>query len=240
MEKIIKHLKENWIRHGFETLVVVVGILGAFTLNNWSENMKSAINQNESLNKLKLDLEYNIKRFHDLDSTYNSWNEQIKYVVDEVLSGKAEKLHSLGEYAIGRGTMNHITIKKTTFNEMLNTGIFYKISNSTLTQSISDFYETANFEINKLDRDNQNFADFVLSPIKKDQYTIVFRLFEQRNLEYLDWEWLRDPNSELYKELESRIFYQKSAISSNQLVIGKLRHKAEKAIKSINDHQQRR
>ncbi|MCZ6703146.1 MAG: hypothetical protein O6940_08905 [Ignavibacteria bacterium] len=238
MKNFINHLKSEWYKYILEIIVITIGILGAFTLNNWNENMKSAINQNESLNKLKLDLEYNIKRLNDLDSTYNSWNEQIKYMVEEVLSGKAEKLYSIEEYTIGRGSMNHITIKKTTFNEMLNTGIFYKISNSNLTQSISDFYETANFEINKLDRDNQNFADYAMSPIKKDQYTIVFRLIEQRNLEYLDWEWLRDPNSELYKELESRIFFQKSAISANQLVIGKLREKAEKAIKSINDHQQ--
>ena len=41
MKKIIGHLNENWIRHGFETLVVTVGILGAFTLNNWSENRKA-------------------------------------------------------------------------------------------------------------------------------------------------------------------------------------------------------
>ena len=40
MKKIIEHLKENWIRHGFETLVVTVGILGAFTLNHWNEERK--------------------------------------------------------------------------------------------------------------------------------------------------------------------------------------------------------
>ena len=43
MKKIIKHLQENWIRHGFETQVVMVGILGAFTLNNWNEVRKDRI-----------------------------------------------------------------------------------------------------------------------------------------------------------------------------------------------------
>ncbi len=38
MKKIINHLKENWIRHGFETLVVTIGIFSAFMLNNWNEN----------------------------------------------------------------------------------------------------------------------------------------------------------------------------------------------------------
>jgi hypothetical protein len=51
---------------------------------------------------------------------------------------------------------------------MLNTGILYKISNYDLTESIADYYQTANFELNKLDRDNQNFADFVLDPNRQD------------------------------------------------------------------------
>jgi len=33
MKKILNHLKGNWIRHGFETLVVVVGILGLAYVN---------------------------------------------------------------------------------------------------------------------------------------------------------------------------------------------------------------
>ncbi len=41
MKKIINHLKKNWIRHGFETLVVIVGVLIAFTLNDWNEYRKS-------------------------------------------------------------------------------------------------------------------------------------------------------------------------------------------------------
>lgn len=41
MKKIIKHLKENWIRHGFETLVVIMGVLIAFTLNDWNEARKN-------------------------------------------------------------------------------------------------------------------------------------------------------------------------------------------------------
>ncbi len=34
MKKIINHLKENWIKHGFETLYVIVGILMAFGLSD--------------------------------------------------------------------------------------------------------------------------------------------------------------------------------------------------------------
>ena len=41
MNRIAAHLKENWIRHGFETLVVIIGILIVFSLNTWNENRKN-------------------------------------------------------------------------------------------------------------------------------------------------------------------------------------------------------
>jgi hypothetical protein len=37
MNRILKILKENWIRYGFETMVVTVGILGAFSLESWRD-----------------------------------------------------------------------------------------------------------------------------------------------------------------------------------------------------------
>ena len=38
MKKIVKHLKREWYRYIFDILVVIVGILIAFALNNWNEN----------------------------------------------------------------------------------------------------------------------------------------------------------------------------------------------------------
>lgn len=238
MKKILNHLKENWIKYGFETFVVINSILIAFGLTNWNENRKSSNDQYESLDKLKLDLEYDIKKLRGMDSIYDEWNTHANFILSEILSGTTEEINSLEEITVGRGSMNHIMIKKTTYNEMLNTGIFFKISNKDLTQQISDYYETGNFEINKLDRDNQNLADYVMSPINKDQFTMVMRLIEQRNLDYLNWDWLKNPDSEKYQKLESTTIYMKSAIYANQLVIEELIQKAENAIKSINDHQQ--
>lgn len=222
-----------------EIALVVIGILIALQINNWNEERKSTNDQYESLVKLKLDLEYDIIKLRDMDSEYNDWIVHANYILTEVLSGTTEKIDSVEEIVTGRGTMNHIMIKKTTYNEMLNTGIFYKISNINLTQQISDYYETAKFEINKLDRDNQNFADFVMSPIKKDQFTMVMRLMEQRNLDYLDWNWLNNPDSEMYQIMESTTIYMKLAITANQLVIAELIEKAENVIESINDQQQK-
>lgn len=57
MKKVINHFKENWIRHGFETLVVVVGVLIAFGLNDWNESRKARIAEIGILNELISGLE---------------------------------------------------------------------------------------------------------------------------------------------------------------------------------------
>ena len=41
MKEIINHLKSEWWKYGLETIVVIVGILVAFSLDNWNENRKT-------------------------------------------------------------------------------------------------------------------------------------------------------------------------------------------------------
>jgi len=60
MKKIIKHLRKNWIRHGFETLVVINGILIAFALNNWNENRKLREIEFKLLREMATDLEVDL------------------------------------------------------------------------------------------------------------------------------------------------------------------------------------
>ncbi len=64
MKKVINHLKENWIRHGFETLVVTIGILGAFGLNNWNEDRKTTNTEIEYLKRLRSDIANDTAYYH--------------------------------------------------------------------------------------------------------------------------------------------------------------------------------
>lgn len=40
MKKIVNHLKDEWYKYFLEILVLIIGIYGAFALENWSEEMK--------------------------------------------------------------------------------------------------------------------------------------------------------------------------------------------------------
>lgn len=76
MKKIIKHLRENWIRHGFETLYVIVGILVALSLDNWKEERKERTLEIEILSEIKENL---ILEFED-------HNQNIRFLSNVVRS----------------------------------------------------------------------------------------------------------------------------------------------------------
>ena len=54
--KIIKHLRSDWFRYGFETLAVIVGILAAFALENWRDSLEEKKEEHEILVNLLNDL----------------------------------------------------------------------------------------------------------------------------------------------------------------------------------------
>lgn len=59
MKTVVKNLRKNWITYGFETLVVVVGILVAFALNNWNENRKDRKREQSLIQEIYRDLKTN-------------------------------------------------------------------------------------------------------------------------------------------------------------------------------------
>ena len=64
--RIIKNFKGNWVRHGFETLYVIVGILVAFSLDDWNGNRKAQNTELSILNELisGLEMDSNNLNYH--------------------------------------------------------------------------------------------------------------------------------------------------------------------------------
>lgn len=91
MKKILKHLRKNWIRHGFETLAVIVGVLIAFSLNNWNEARKDRESEVKILKELRDDLEDNYDEISGINvltkSAFHSIDSLI-YILDNVLPSR--------------------------------------------------------------------------------------------------------------------------------------------------------
>ncbi len=66
MKKVLAHLKDNWYQYALETLVVIIGILIAFSLSNWKESIKDRKKERESLESLKTDLAENLMEIKEI------------------------------------------------------------------------------------------------------------------------------------------------------------------------------
>ncbi len=60
MRKILETLKSKWAEYLLEILVITIGILGAFMLNNWNEDRKDRIKEKEILVNLVENFELNV------------------------------------------------------------------------------------------------------------------------------------------------------------------------------------
>ncbi len=117
MIKFFQHLKENWIKYGFETLTILAGIIGAITIDNWNEERKEKIQEYSILQQLQGDFETNsllieagIARYQTLDSiirlTINHTGPEVALPEPEILDSL--ELLNYARVELVYGTVNLI------------------------------------------------------------------------------------------------------------------------------------
>ena len=131
-----KHFKENWVRHGFETLYVIVGILVAFSLNDWNENRKAQNTELSILTELisGLEMDSNNLNYHiDLhnqaikscDIVVKALNELEEY--NDSLAFHFAAVHYYTVFASTRGAYE--SLKSMGFESISNKSLRLKVIN---------------------------------------------------------------------------------------------------------------
>ena len=158
MKKIINHLKENWIRYGFETFVIIVGILGAFTLNNWNENRKLFKEELNVLLALKSEFTTNQSLIDEAISNHKMIEDQAKELSEiigpEIIDTDTERLNQLlntmiwpPKYDPSDGVINAV-ISSGDLSLIKNDQLKYSISS--LSGLLKDYYHWAEIDYNNL------------------------------------------------------------------------------------------
>ena len=219
-----------------EIILVVIGILIALQINNWNEKIKFEKNVATILEELKQDLVSDIKYLENLDSIYNKWNIQADGILKALRDRSIHQIKGIDEYMVGRGSMNNLSIRTTTFDQLKSTGLLYNMKEHIISKDINHYYDFAKIEIEKTNSDNQEFYRFVLNTSGYDYINTNGRLFDKVNLEYMDWSWLQDPRSTRYRKFEARIDLHQEVIRVNKVLINQLIEKAKKLVQTIDVH----
>jgi len=188
----------------------------------------------ELLKRLVVDLENDLSYFDALKLEYKTWLPQIDLIQDQVLDNDSIKISKANQFVAGRGSMNFLNVTQITFTEMFNSGKILKFNNDEIFREIKLYYQYAEIELKKLNSNNESFWEWSLETYG-DEWSIGLRLYEGRNLDYIDWSWRNDPTRKEYKHVESINIYYRIGIEENIRTIDSLQKKSKQLIKRISE-----
>ena len=206
--RILKHLKSDWFRYGFETLAVVVGILVAFALDNWNESRKQDKLEIQYLKGLSTDLTndtvYYNRRIMDSERSVKRDGETIRqmYQIQKTLEDV--------KFLLSQSAWNseQLTTQNSTYIELINSGALRIISNRALKNLIIDYYrsnEEAAAHINEFNEVSTRHLVEVGNVIRNYGKLRLHNndLYDSNSMFFKgEWDFVNDPVSNKFQSLE--------------------------------------
>lgn len=193
MKKILITFNQKWSEYFLEVLVITIGILGAFTLNNWNETLKANADEsrflNEILDNLKEDRVQLLQAEQQLDNSVQSilylMNNDLTRMPDDTLNRHiALFINFYKYYSIDNA---YETLKSAST----------RISNDDLRNAISRYYE---YEQNR-----------TASGLKDIEVQFITYLLPFARIHLQSFEWLKEGvpkkrDAAFYSAIQAELF----------------------------------
>ena len=165
MKKIFKHLRENWIQYIFETLAVLLGVLAAFSLNNWNESRKSRILEREYLADVHVEFINNKKQ---LDVIMAAYRDQLAYADStmEMMPITEENWNQVHPIYVRAFNVGSFDPSSSSINGLINSGKIDLVQNDSLKKLLllwTDQFEDYKEEERRLESSFDIFAEIYLN-----------------------------------------------------------------------------
>ena len=193
-----------------EIVLVVLGILLALQVNNWSESKKTKIEEFKYLERLKLDLTQDTLYYnHRIEQAKRGIEGNTKAIQMAYLhQNDLKELHELLD--LHSYHSEHLTIQNGTYIEMTNAGNLNIIQKDELKIAIIELYRSSNEAAKHITEFNdftaQTLSDQVtVSPITKYLgYPWIRDLYNnEKMVNDADWKFINEPTSYEFRILES-------------------------------------
>ena len=131
-----------------EILLVVIGILIALQINNWNENQKKTLLENQYLIRLKEEAKWNIRQIEENKQEHLQTSKELNVVINNLENNSLDTFKS----SIYRPNYIHPWLLKTdTYDELVSTGTLNNITDLELRNLLNQAKSYSNFSEKQLD-----------------------------------------------------------------------------------------
>lgn len=206
MKNPFTYLKNNWLKYGFETIAIVVGILGAFALSTWHETRQEKESEREYLSNLLVDFEGHLDNIEE-QIIFETETKKNSEEILRIIENPPYDIHKLNEKITTLGRRSFV-ISSPVFEDLKYSGHLSLISEPGLRQSIFSFYQHVEYVETVIANNNTNYVDKISYQIMNMSLADIG--FEKtmtvgRNLDFsLDAEPYSDAEELILSKLENK------------------------------------
>jgi len=162
--------KTDWKNLFLNLFVVFLGVTMGFVLNNWSEGRKKDKQALIYKQSLLEDININIKELNIFIEDNKKWINNVETLLDHIESNPSAKIDSLQTVLNFSTTVNTISIQKSTFESLKNSGDMNLISNLDLRTNLVKYYSGSVYKVEFAEQYMLNFLNNNIIPLVLKTY----------------------------------------------------------------------
>tara|TARA_R110002074_G_scaffold61918_27_gene149376 strand:+ start:483 stop:1229 length:747 start_codon:yes stop_codon:yes gene_type:complete len=174
-----------------EIILVVIGIMMALTINEWKNEKRIQSEEKVTLQKLAQDLKSDNGRYLENIDFYTKRNDYLVGAKNIIIKKSLLSDNEIKEVMYYGGAEHRdLNPRKTTYNEMLNSGRIYNLSNNSLVNRILEYYQYLEESIYQHREGRKefralfygpDFTDFWFWKTENDRFPFAKKFFSDRD-----------------------------------------------------------
>lgn len=162
LRRVIEHVTaQNWLAVGLDLAVVVIGVFIGFQVTAWNESRLLADDEARALIRLHAESQEIVRYFQKLVQRHDKANGRRKHALAALAAGTQEGFNP-DDMKRGIFSLSHypaISPKRSTYDDLSASGLFGKISNGAVRESVAAYYAELGFIQSQLDFFRQNVGE---------------------------------------------------------------------------------
>lgn len=150
MKKILETIKIKWAEYLLEVIVITLGVLSAFALNNWNENRINRLEEGRVLRDLKEEIGPAITKREELILDVEKKRVRLAIVLDKLFSSPARTLNDIDCRSIWQITFETYDVPYlSVVEELIASGNISIVKNQELRKQMMGFRNQSKINLEK-------------------------------------------------------------------------------------------